>query len=103
MEPRSYPQSSLWPASGNSAEKAGTFAFERLSWLAELDPFDAETQRHLLSVYLRVGRASEAVRRYEALRSRMRRELGTEPDFRLSDLSEENGAPSRDGGSPRVT
>jgi DNA-binding SARP family transcriptional activator len=57
--------------------------FERL---AEMHPFDTDVQRELIAVTLRRGLRTQAVRRYAALRKRLLREFGDEPDFQLSDL-----------------
>ena len=54
--------------------------------LAEMEPFDSDVQRTLIYICLRRGRRSEAVRRYAALRQRMLRSFGEEPDFDLSEI-----------------
>jgi DNA-binding SARP family transcriptional activator len=54
--------------------------------LAAMEPFDSDVQRRFLEICLRQGRRSEAARRYQLLRNRMRKQFGEEPDFRLSDL-----------------
>jgi DNA-binding SARP family transcriptional activator len=54
--------------------------------LADLEPLDTDVQRRFIEICLRQGRRSDAVRRYDLLRSRTLREFGREPDFTLSDL-----------------
>src|SRR3954470_12358923 len=61
-------------------------AAEYLEQLAELEPFDAETHRDLLAVWLAQGRRTEASRRYAIYRTRTLREFGEEPEFQLADL-----------------
>jgi DNA-binding SARP family transcriptional activator len=77
----------LWLSRGELATAAG--ALERL---ADLEPFDADSNRALLAVWLAQGRRSEAARRYDAYRGRLAREFGEGPGFtlaqaRLSDIS----------------
>lgn len=55
--------------------------------LAELEPFDIEVARAVLSIALRRGRRSEAVRRYGTMRQRMLREFGEDLPFDLAQLS----------------
>jgi DNA-binding SARP family transcriptional activator len=55
--------------------------------LARLEPFDTDVQQQLIEVLLRRGRRSEAMRHYEALRLRMLRAFGDEPDFDLADIA----------------
>jgi DNA-binding SARP family transcriptional activator len=69
-------------------------AYRHLRRLAELEPLDTHVQRELLEVCLRLGRRTEASRRYGALRVRTMRELGQEPGFSLADLADEVGDPS---------
>jgi DNA-binding SARP family transcriptional activator len=59
-----------------------------LEQLAELEPYDAEVHRQLLTAWLRLGRRTEAARRYTSFRMRMLREFGEEPDFELAELTE---------------
>jgi DNA-binding SARP family transcriptional activator len=54
--------------------------------LADLEPLDTDVQRQFIEICLKQGHRSDAVRRYDLLRKRTLRELGTEPDFTLSDL-----------------
>jgi DNA-binding SARP family transcriptional activator len=60
--------------------------------LADMYPFDTVVQRQVISVYLTLGRRSDAMRRYEDLRVRMLREFGAGPEFRLADLIAETAA-----------
>jgi len=53
--------------------------------LAELEPFDSDTQRLLIEVCLRQGRHSEAHRRYTLFAKKLQQEFGREPGFRLAD------------------
>jgi DNA-binding SARP family transcriptional activator len=62
---------------------------EALSYLeraAHMQPFDTDIERELVSLALERGRYSVAMRRYAALRVRMLRKFGEEPDFELRDL-----------------
>jgi DNA-binding SARP family transcriptional activator len=54
--------------------------------LAELEPFDVDVHRELLTVLLRRGRRSEALRRYEMLRRRMLSTFDETLDFSLAQL-----------------
>lgn len=56
--------------------------------LAEIDPFDADTQRRLVALSLLRGRRSEAVRSYEVIREQMLRNFGEPPDFTLLDVAD---------------
>jgi DNA-binding SARP family transcriptional activator len=58
-----------------------------LAQLAELEPFDVEVHRRLITLALRRGRRSDALRRYEALRRRMLTTFGEELGFSLVDLA----------------
>jgi DNA-binding SARP family transcriptional activator len=57
-----------------------------LDRLAVLEPYDERLQRRLLTLCLRRGRRSEAMRRYAVLTARLRRDLGEEPSFGLATL-----------------
>jgi DNA-binding SARP family transcriptional activator len=61
--------------------------------LAELEPYDTDIERDLLTLLLRQGRRSEASRRFQVLRRRMLREFGEEPGFDLGELREASLAP----------
>jgi DNA-binding SARP family transcriptional activator len=54
--------------------------------LAEMEPFDSDTQRLLIEVCLRRGRHSEAHRRYGLFRKKLAQSFGREPDFELADV-----------------
>jgi len=70
-------------------------ALDQVQRLAELEPLDHEVQWALLTLFLRRGRRSEAVRRFGLLRQRMLREFGEEPDFELSDVADAAERPLR--------
>ena len=70
-------------------------AAEPLEQLAELEPYDGEVHRQLLTAWLRLGRRTEAARRYTAFRMRMLREFGEEPDFELAELTATSVARAR--------
>ena len=74
--------SEIYLASGEMDAAAG-----HLQRLAQVDPYDIDIQRQLIGLYLRVGRRSQAVRRYERLRRQMLSAFGEELNFELSDLS----------------
>lgn len=61
-------------------------ATEHMARLAELEPYDVDVQRRLIGLCLRQGRRSEAMRRYNALRTRLQRDFGEQLDFDLADL-----------------
>lgn len=57
--------------------------------LAEFEPFDSDVHRDLLRILLAGGRRSEAMRRYNTFRVRLRREFQSEPGFTLAELGVE--------------
>jgi DNA-binding SARP family transcriptional activator len=63
-------------------------AARALERLATLQPFDEDVHRRLMELDILRGRRSDAVRRYTALRSRLRRTFGQEPNFTLADLAQ---------------
>jgi len=75
-------------------------AMSVLQRLADLEPFDLDAQRDLITVMIRRRRHSEAARRYDQMRRQFKRAFGHEPDFTLCDLVEhdavsaESSAPS---------
>lgn len=58
-----------------------------LERLAELEPYDVDVHRELITLSLRRGRRSAAVRRYESLRRRTLNTFGEDVDFLLSDVA----------------
>lgn len=62
-------------------------AAEHLQRLAELEPFDSHVHQMLIEVCLRRGRRTEALRHYHALRARLHRAFGEQPDFELASLA----------------
>jgi DNA-binding SARP family transcriptional activator len=67
-----------------AGEPAAAAAY--LDRLAEMEPFDDEVQRELITAWLRLGRRSRAARHYESFRIRLAREFGQRPTFELSEL-----------------
>lgn len=64
-------------------------AVEHARRLAEMEPFDMDAQRIVLDLCIRLGRRSEAFRRYSVLRKRMLQSFGQEPDFDLAELEDQ--------------
>jgi DNA-binding SARP family transcriptional activator len=62
-------------------------AAEHLQRLAQLEPFDSHVHQMLIEVCLRRGRRTEALRHYHALRARLHRAFGEQPDFDLTSLA----------------
>jgi len=62
-------------------------AVRSLEQLASLQPYDESVHRQLLELDIARGRRSDAVRRYESLRTRIKRTFGHEPNFTLADLA----------------
>ncbi len=62
-----------------------------LERLAALQPFDEDVHRQLMELDIARGRRSDAVRRYGALRSRIRQTFGQEPNFTPADLARQPG------------
>jgi DNA-binding SARP family transcriptional activator len=69
-------------------------ACRSLERLATLQPFDEDVHRRLMEIDIAQGRRSVAVRRYAALRSRIRRTFGHDPDFTPADLARPSLQPS---------
>jgi DNA-binding SARP family transcriptional activator len=73
-----------------------------LERLGTLQPYDEEVHRQLMELDIARGRRSDAVRRYDVLRSRMHRTFGQNPSFTLADLTPSRVRPappaSPDGG-----
>ena len=62
-------------------------ALQYARWLAELESYDSDAQLGVISLCLRCGRRSEAVRRYGAYRGRLLRDFNQEPEFTLATLT----------------
>jgi DNA-binding SARP family transcriptional activator len=62
-------------------------AADHLHRLAQLEPFDSHVHQMLIEVCLRRGRRTEALRHYHALRARLHRAFGEQPDFDLTSLA----------------
>jgi DNA-binding SARP family transcriptional activator len=61
-------------------------ASEALGRLASMQPYDEDVHRRLIELDLARGRRSDALRRYSALRSRLRQAFGEEPGFTPAEL-----------------
>jgi DNA-binding SARP family transcriptional activator len=61
-------------------------AVRSLERLATMTPYDEGVHRQLMELDIAQGRHSEAIRRYNALRARMRRTFGQDLDFSPTDL-----------------
>jgi DNA-binding SARP family transcriptional activator len=72
-------------------------AARALERLATMQPYDEAVHRQLMELDVMRGQRSGAIRRYEALRSRMRRTFGYDPEFTPSDLSSPAGQPAERG------
>ncbi|HEY2604096.1 MAG TPA: BTAD domain-containing putative transcriptional regulator [Thermoleophilaceae bacterium] len=57
-----------------------------LERLAVMEPLDHEIQRQLMTVWMKQGRRSRAVRHYETFKLRLLRAFGEQPSFSLADL-----------------
>ena len=75
-------------------------AADHLQRLAQLEPFDSHVHQMLIEVCLRRGRRTEALRHYHALRARLYRAFGEQPDFELTSVAAAARAP--DAESTRV-
>lgn len=62
-------------------------ATDFLERLASMQPYDEDVHRRLMELDIMRGRRSHAVRRYESLRSRLRRTFGHDPNFTPADLA----------------
>jgi len=59
-----------------------------LERLATLQPYDEDVHRRLMELEISHGHASDAIRRYAALRFRLRRTFGHDPAFTPADLAQ---------------
>ena len=78
-------------------------AADHLQRLAQLEPFDSHVHQMLIEVCLRRGRRTEALRHYHALRARLQRAFGEQPDFELTHVVAALGGgrrPAQAGGAP---
>jgi DNA-binding SARP family transcriptional activator len=57
-----------------------------LERLAELEPYDIDTNKALLAVLVAQGRRTEAARRFGAYKVRLSRDFGEDPGFTLADV-----------------
>jgi DNA-binding SARP family transcriptional activator len=64
-----------------------TSAMRALERLAAMQPYDESVHRQLMELDIESGQRSNAIRRYEALRSRTRRTFKHDPSFTPADLS----------------
>jgi DNA-binding SARP family transcriptional activator len=62
-------------------------AADHLQRLAQLEPFDSRVHQMLIEVCLRRGRRTEALRHYHALRARLQRAFGEQPDFDVANIA----------------
>jgi DNA-binding SARP family transcriptional activator len=62
-------------------------AFQSLERLARMAPYDESVHRQLMELDIAEGRRSDAMRRYNVLRNRIRRTFGHDLDFTPADLS----------------
>jgi DNA-binding SARP family transcriptional activator len=62
-------------------------ASEALERLAKMAPYDEAVHRQLMELDIAQGRRSDAMRRYNVLRTRIRRTFGHDLDFTPADLS----------------
>jgi DNA-binding SARP family transcriptional activator len=78
-----------------------TTAIRHLERLATMQPYDEKVHRELMELDVAVGRRSDAIRRYNSLRSRMRRTFGHDLDFTPADLAAPESLRSEPDERPR--
>jgi DNA-binding SARP family transcriptional activator len=69
------------------AESDTAKAMQALERLAKMAPYDEGVHRRLMELDIAAGRRSDAIRRYNVLRARIRRTFGHDPNFTPADLS----------------
>lgn len=62
-------------------------AMRHLERLATMQPYDEKVHRELMELDITLGHRSDAIRRYNSLRTRMRRTFGHDLDFTPADLA----------------
>lgn len=67
-------------------------AIQSLERLAAMTPYDEGVHRQLMELDIAAGRRSEAIRRYNVLRARIRRTFGHDLDFTPADLTGSSAA-----------
>jgi DNA-binding SARP family transcriptional activator len=67
-------------------ERATANAIQSLARLATMTPYDECVHRQLMELEIAAGRRSDAIRRYNVLRARIRRTFGHDLDFTPADL-----------------
>jgi len=71
--------------------------------LLELEPLDEPVHRRLMSLYLKQGRKTAALRQFAVCASILARELGVEPEAKTKALHRSIGPPAAAVASPRAT
>jgi DNA-binding SARP family transcriptional activator len=69
------------------SNRAISSAVQSLERLATMTPYDEGVHRQLMELEIAEGRRSDAIRRYNALRARIRRTFGHDLDFTPADLT----------------
>jgi DNA-binding SARP family transcriptional activator len=77
-------------------------AADHLQRLAQLEPFDSHVHQMLIEVCLRRGRRTEALRHYHALRARLHRAFGEQPDFEMTSVAAGLACRQRDPAAVRA-
>jgi DNA-binding SARP family transcriptional activator len=68
-------------------KRASASAIQSLERLASMTPYDEGAHRQLMELEIAAGRRSDAIRRYNVLRARIRRTFGHDLDFTPADLT----------------